>query len=295
MEFRRLALDELDLALGRLRRLPEPEVRRMAVSLQSKGQLSPLVAADLNERLLLIDGFVRVLAAKTLGLDQMTTEVVQVSAAQMKAQVYLRNRERGLHLMEECRLVRELSEVDGLSQVEVADILERHKSWVCRRLALGRRLSPALLGEVDLGRLAGGSLCRLAQLPARNQEQVWALAQQHALASHDVGLLADLWRRAPDPDARAWVLAHPTEAVKRARGKVQPALDARLGPAGERVARALASLRRVSLQLSRHVEQGLGALPSEGLEALRSARRQAQQDSSEALKRLQAALEGQDD
>ena len=33
-------------------------------------------------------------------------------------------------------LVRE----DGLSQVEAAELLGRHKSWVCRRLALLERL-----------------------------------------------------------------------------------------------------------------------------------------------------------
>ena len=45
MERRRIALDELDLTLGRLRRLPEGEVSRMVASLGSKGQLSAVVAA----------------------------------------------------------------------------------------------------------------------------------------------------------------------------------------------------------------------------------------------------------
>ena len=129
----------LDLSLGRLRQLPEPVVRRMVESLRSKGQLTPLAVAEHEGRLMLVDGFVRHLAAVRLGLETVLVEVMQLSPVQMKAQVYLRNRERGLLLIEECRLVRELVEVDRLNQVEVGDLLERHKSWVCRRLSLSRR------------------------------------------------------------------------------------------------------------------------------------------------------------
>jgi len=135
MEVRQLELDALDLSLGRLRRLPKGDVQRMAASLRSKGQLSPIVVARLDERWVLVDGFVRTLAARQLGLEHLVAEVVEVTSAQMKAPIYLRNRERGLHLLEESRLVRELVEVDGLSQVEVGDHVERHKSWVCRRVA----------------------------------------------------------------------------------------------------------------------------------------------------------------
>ncbi|MBM4320401.1 MAG: hypothetical protein FJ125_10670 [Deltaproteobacteria bacterium] len=109
----------------------------------------------------------------------MLVEVVQLSPVQMKVQLYLRNRERGLLLLEECRLVRELCDLDGLSQVEVGVLLERHKSWVCRRLSLYRSLSPHLLEELSLGGLGEGSLRRLAQLPARNQEQLMAVVKKY--------------------------------------------------------------------------------------------------------------------
>ena len=292
MELRELDLDALDLSLGRLRRLPASEVERMEASLRSKGQLSPVVVAREGDRWVLIDGFVRVLAARRLNLERLAAEVVEVTTAQMKAQVYLRNRERGLHLVEECRLVRELVEVDGLSQVEVGDMVERHKSWVCRRLALARRLSPALLAEADLGRLTAGSLSKLAQLPARNQEEVWAAAQREGIEGGQVGLLATLWRQAPDPDARTWVLLHPTQALAHARGKTEESSDPRLGPAGEEAHRGLVTLRRVSLRLTRRVQQGLGALDPAGLEVLERAHERARVDATEALDRIHTALGG---
>jgi len=294
MELHQLDVDALDLSLGRLRRFPEPRVARMEVSLRSKGQLSPVVVARDGDRWVLIDGFVRTLAARRLNLDTLAVEVVRVTPAQMKAQMYLRNRERGLHLVEECCLVRELVEVDGLTQVEAGDLLERHKSWVCRRLALARRISPALLGEVDLGRLTAGSLSRLAQLPARNQEEVWAAAQRGEIDGSRVGLLARLWQTAPDPDARAWVLAHPKEAIERVHSKAEGSSDPRLGPTGEAVYRGLVALRRVSLHLFRRVEHGLGTLDAAGLAVLQRAHRLAVTDSAEALSRVETLLGGRD-
>ncbi len=279
MQLRREEPVALDLSLGRLRQLPEPVVRRMMESLRSKGQLSPLVVAEHEGRLMLVDGFVRHLAATRLGLETVLVEVVQVSAVQMKAQVYLRNRERGLLLIEECRLVRELVEVDRLSQVEVGDLLERHKSWVCRRLSLSRQVSPHLLDDVALGLLGEGSLRRLAQLPARNQEELWAVAQREGLGSRDTGDLAELWQRAPDPESRGFLLAHPIEALERARNKPVAPVDPRLGAAGQELLAGLVSMRRLCLRLLRRLRDGLGELPPAGVAQIVRARAQAEEDS----------------
>jgi len=278
----------LDRSLGRLRQLPEPAVSRMVASLRSKGQLAPLAVAEHEGRLMLVDGFVRHLAAQRLGLETVLVEVVQLSVVQMKAQVYLRNRERGLLLIEECRLVRELVEVDRLSQVEVGDLLERHKSWVCRRLSLSRQVSPHLLADVALGLLGEGSLRKLAQLPARNQEELWAVAQRDGLGSRDTGELAELWQRAPDPEARGFLLAHPREALERARTKPKPPVDPRLGAAGQELVAGLVSMRRLCLRLLRRLRDGLGELPPEGVAQIVRARAQAEEDSRLLLDEVSA-------
>ncbi len=286
MELRREEPAVLDLSLGRLRQLPEVVVRRMMESLRSKGQLSPLVAAEHEGRLMLVDGFVRHLAATRLGLESLLVEVVDISPVQMKAQVYLRNRERGLLLIEECRLVRELVETDRLSQVEVGDLLERHKSWVCRRLSLARQVSPHLLEDLALGLLGEGSLRKLAQLPVRNQDELWAVAQREGLGSRDTGTLAELWQRAPDPEARGFLLAHPQEAIRRAQQKPSPPVDPRLGAAGQELLGGLVSLRRLCLRLMRRLQDGLGELPPEGVIQIVRARAQAEEDSRAMLREV---------
>jgi len=202
---------------------------------------------------------------------------------QMKVQLYLRNRERGLELLEECRLVRELCEVDGLSQTEIGELLERHKSWVSRRLALLHDLSPHLLEGVALASLAPGSLRRLALLPPRNQEELLAIMQRERLAPRQTTQLLELWRRAPDGEARRYLCEHPREALARVHGTQQAPLDPRLGEAGRQLLDSLLALRAVSLRLSRRLRDGLGELPAQGVRVLAEAKQQAAQDCQAAL------------
>lgn len=290
MDIRRVLLKDLDLALARLRQLPDAPVRAKAESLRSKGQLSPLVAADCDGTLVLVDGFLRHQAALRLGLDALLVAVVRLDAAHMKAQVYLRNRERGLLLLEECRLVQELADADGLSQVEIAELLERHKSWVCRRLGLFRGLSPHLLATDALACLPGGSLRRLAQLPARNQEQVMAVAQRDGILPHDVGALADLVRRAPNPLSRSYVLDHPKDALERARRRNEKAIDPSLGQAGTELLAGLVALRQIGLRVLSRATSGLGDLPPGAVNHLRTATGDAERDGKAAIEAVRNCL-----
>lgn len=280
----------LDLALGRLRQIPEPAIRSMVASLRSKGQLSSLVAAERDGVLVLVDGFVRQIAARRLSMPSVAVDALELSSAQMKAQLYLRNRERGLFLLEECRIVRDLVEVESLSQVEVGDLLERHKSWVSRRLSLIARISPHLAEEAQLGRLGGGSLRKLALLPARNQEELFAAATASELPARDVELLIDLWRKAPDPQARQFLIEHPGEAIQLARGEPERAMDVRLGPGGEEVRVALEQMRRAGLRVLRRLRDGLGPLAPEGIVLLAEARRKTDAEAQGALRELEAWL-----
>ncbi len=79
----------------------------------------------------------------------------------LKVPPALTEMELGQHLqeLEEAWLVQALVREDGMTQLEAAELLDRHKSWVCRRLALLERLCEKARGELRLGLLAP----RLAQ------------------------------------------------------------------------------------------------------------------------------------
>ena len=286
MEIRSVDPAELDLSLGRLRQVPEPTVKSMMSSLRGKGQLSPLVAATQGEALVLVDGFVRQRAALRLGLLPVFVAVVELSLAQMKAQMYLRNRERGLLLVEECRLVQELHDAHGLNQVQIGDLLERHKTWVCRRLSLQRALSSRLLEDMSLGLLGAGVLRRLALLPVRNQDELVAVARREELGPKDTSDFIDLWRRATAPETRRYLIDHPKDALRRARGEGEESHDPRLTDSVRGLLRALSVLSVTSLRIQQRVQQGLGEIPTETFELIVARQCKADEQCRRALEEI---------
>ena len=71
--------------------------------------------------------------------------------------------------MEEAWIIQALVREDGMSQVEVAELLGRHKSWVCRRLALIERLGPKAKDDLRVGLLSPTAARQIVRLPEGNQ------------------------------------------------------------------------------------------------------------------------------
>src|SRR6266542_2940135 len=205
----------------------------MAGSLRRWGQLSPVVACTHGPQLEVLDGFKRLAAARQVaGWASLSVRVVDVDERTAKSAILGLNREqRPTRELEEAWIVQALVRDDGMTQVEAAHLLGRHKSWVCRRLAFLERLSVAVKEDLRLG-LMGPSLARqLTRLPAGNQEAVLALTRREMLTAQEVSGVIDLLQGASQEQA-AFVLAQPREALRQALG-VPPALrDPRLSRAG---------------------------------------------------------------
>ena len=144
-EVRPVALERIDERLHRYR-LAQPKLEKsMAQSLERYGQVSPIVVCVQEDDYVLIDGFKRLRAARTLkGMNRLQARRMDVDEQGAKAAVYNLNciGQRPLEL-EESWIVHALVREDGLSQVEAAQLLGRHKSWVNRRLAMLERLCDA--------------------------------------------------------------------------------------------------------------------------------------------------------
>jgi len=138
----------------------------------------------------------------------------------------------------EAWVVQGLVRDDGMTQVEAAHLLGRHKSWVCRRLALLEKLSAAVKADLRLG-LVGPSLARqLTRLPVGNQEALLALARRATLTMPEVSGVIDLLVGASAEQA-AFVLAKPREALAQVQGMPAALCDPRLSRAGNWLARHL--------------------------------------------------------
>jgi len=208
-----IAPDQLDLRLRHLHTPSDSAIRSMAASLKQRGQLSPLIAADDGQRLIVADGFKRQSAAESIGLGSLIVMAVNTDALQAKALMYLVNHQKGFSLIDEAILIRELVEVDGLKQVEVADLMDRHKSWVSRRLDMIRSLAPEIVSDLQLNLLPPGSALSLARLPFCNQADFAATIQTHQLQPQQIHRLADLWCKATAPDYKQFLLKFPQEAL----------------------------------------------------------------------------------
>lgn len=206
--------DQLDLRLGFLRPVHAGAQEKMAASLVKHGQLTAVVAVEQGGCHILIDGFKRHRCAGLLGMKTLKVAVLKKSAAEAKALLYLLNRPDGFSTIMEALVVWELVEIEGLNQVEAAILLERHKSWVCRRLSMIRSLTPEIVHDIKLGLLPAGVGPSLARLQPATQADFSICIQKHNLKTREVNRLVDLWCKTSDPGARRHLLESPRQALE---------------------------------------------------------------------------------
>jgi ParB-like chromosome segregation protein Spo0J len=225
-------------------RLPDPEAETdMARSLRRYGQLAPLVVCRREETAAILDGFKRLTAARSLGWKTLSVRWLDADERTAKAALYGLNctgqRPRD---WEEAWIVYALVRDDGLSQLEVAELLGRHKSWVCRRLALVEKLADEAKEDLRLGLLSTTAARFLVPLPRGNQVEVLATLRREELTVAELAGVVELLQAAPGRPQEEYILAHPRQALQQARHESGWAHDPRLSRAGNRVGRRLGQL-----------------------------------------------------
>jgi len=193
-EFRALPLEAIDVRYGRYRLTVQEAEEAMARSLRRYGQIAPIVVWLRDEAAVLVDGFKRLAAARMLkGMESLSARRIETDERGAKAAMYALNR-TGRHFgeLEEAWLVQALVREDGLSQAEVAVLLGRHKSWVCRRLAMMEKLCPAAEDDLRMGLLSPTMARQLIRLPAGNQQGALETKQRHGLSAAELRGVVDL-------------------------------------------------------------------------------------------------------
>ena len=141
-------------------------------SLERYGQIMPVVVSEVGEgEYQLLDGFKRLRGAKALSMKSLKAQIMRLNIRAGKAAlVQLNWVGKSINSMEEALVVHSLFHEDALSQVEIATLLGRHKSWVCRRIALIDRLCDEGRDQIKLGLLPISMSRELVKLPRGNQE-----------------------------------------------------------------------------------------------------------------------------
>lgn len=182
---------ELGESLATLR-LCSPEARQeMQLSLARLGQLTPVQACSLGSGLEIFDGLKRVRAARELSWPTLRVVVHALDGPGAKVRLWRCNRAAGLSDLEEAWLVRSLYREDKISQPQIAHLFSRHKSWVCRRLALAEDLSDELTANVRLGLIAATAARELARLPRGNQQDIAQVVVHRGLTTRQTARLVD--------------------------------------------------------------------------------------------------------
>ncbi len=239
----------LDLPLFDLRweryRLVQPKTEQLILrSLSKYGQVAPVVFCQLEGSLVLVDGFKRLRAARSLkGLSSLLARRIEFDEQGAKAAIFNLNRITSKpNELEESWIIYALVHEDGLSQVEVAQMLNRHKSWVNRRLALLERLADEAREALRLGLLTPTQARHLTQLPRGNQIAAMRCAAEQALSSRELSEVVKLLRASSTSQQTDYVLAKPREAIRQAQDHYVHQWDPRLSTAGNRVAKRLGNL-----------------------------------------------------
>lgn len=247
-------------------RLPDPEGEAdMARSLRRWGQLAPLVVCVRDELPEVLDGFKRLAAARSLGLSSLSVRQLDADERAAKAALYsLNSTGQRPRDWEEAWIVHALVREDGLTQLEVAELLGRHKSWVCRRLALVEKLADDARADLRLGLLSVTAARSLVQLPAGNQPEVLATVRREELTAAELAGVVELLRAAAGRTQQEYILAQPRRALAQARHEGVWSWDPRLSRSGNRLGRRLGQLldglARMENWLRQHGRADLSAL-----------------------------------
>jgi ParB-like chromosome segregation protein Spo0J len=222
-------------------RLPNPDAEAaMTGSFQRFGQLTPVIVCLREETYEVLDGFKRLAAARALGFKTVSSRLLLADDRVAKAAIHGLNQTGSrTQEWEEAWIVHALIREDGMTQVDVAELLCRHKSWVCRRLALVEKLADPAREDLRLGLLSTTAARSLVRLPAGNQADVLATLHRDELTAAQLEGVVDLLLTAPGQTQREYILAQPLQALQQARQETGWAWDPRLSQAGNRVARRL--------------------------------------------------------
>lgn len=292
-DLRHETIEALDLRFAELRLACPEAIARIREEMEREGLRHPLLVSDAVEekKLVVVDGFKRLRVARDLGHVRVAVRVVHLGAVPAQVEILRANRpRRGVSDVEEALVVQRLHRQHGMSQAEIAALLGRHKSWVCRRLELVERLEPGVQQDLRLGLVATSVVRELARLPRGNQVPAARAIAAHRLTSRQAAQLVRVLL-VVDPSEREDVLARPLSHLPQRREADRYPDDPRLSAAANRVRQHLLRFRAAS---HRVVETLRGhdalAFPSAQVEVLADIGKGAATAAQEAVTRVERLL-----
>lgn len=193
-------IDRIGLRYESLRIICPRAEAAMARSMERYGQMTPvLLGRGENLPYEMVDGFKRLRVVRKQGVTEIAARMMPGhSRAWKAAMIQMNTRVRTIDDLEKALVMRSLYREDGLTQKEIAILLDRHKSWVSRRLALVENLCEEILEHISLGLINITIGRELARLPRGNQVEALNTVTGHRMNSRETAQFVGLLLREPD-------------------------------------------------------------------------------------------------
>ena len=172
----------------------------MADSIERYGQIMPILVVTAEApRYTLIDGYLRVAAAKRCGKDTLVSHIWHGSEKDALCHVLIKDNERQWDIFEQAGLIQELHRHHGLSQRQIAHLLGKDPSWVSRRLSILASLPDKVAKSVQRGNISSWAATRVLTPMARaNTEHAGRLAEnliKHPLSTRQLFIFFKHYQR----------------------------------------------------------------------------------------------------
>jgi len=177
-----IEIAHLDLRYAHTRIHNPGIISSLANSIEHSGQLNPVITLKQSDSVfVLLDGYLRIAALKRCGRDTALAHVWHLKETEALIMVIVKNLGRRWEPLEQACLIRELQDRHKLSQVKIASMLGRNRSWVSRRISLVSSLPEEILELVLSGHISTWAATRvLAPLARANKEHARILAENMA-------------------------------------------------------------------------------------------------------------------
>ena len=210
-----MPLTRISERFGYLRIINPQADKAMLRSMEKYGQMTSVVVSRMEKgRYEMLDGFKRLRAGRALLLPSLNARILDLGIRAGKvALMQLNWIGKSISSMEEAMVVHSLYHEEALSQVEIATLLGRHKSWVCRRVSLIERLSDEVQENIRLGLLPISMGVELSKLQRSNQEALLETIRKHHLTWRETRKMVSALQTNPWNDP-ACILRNPWEILE---------------------------------------------------------------------------------
>lgn len=255
---------QLDLRYQSLRRRSPEREKRLVASLAQHGQQAPIVVVTAEGAHVVVDGYKRVRALKTLRADTVQATVWDLPEAEALLLERLMRTAEGDGPFEQAWLLHELVARFALSHEELARRFDRSQSWVSRRLSLVEDLPGELQERVRSGDLvAHAAMKYLVPMARANHGDALKLVAGFGgrrPSSRQIAALYGAWLHGGAKSrelllADPWLFLKTQEELQRAKAEPS-AVQQLLGDFG--------ALGGISRRATRRLREGLARQLAEG-------------------------------